>query len=522
MTVLSPFDEAIRDFANAQHLLRIKKLLVYACTQHWETDPDRLAQYNLHYLIETLIRLAPTVDQLKTYLSQVTQTLSKPAEYLLIANTIVQSLQRLYTGPISSAKSSGGNPQIYWQIAQTLEQETEHLRIRKLLVLICRNYWETDLDVLLTISVPDLLTELHQLTQSFDHLKAVVSSVVETTSKPLQYRAIAESIINACRSLYISFADTEVEIHTRARDDMQPLEDEDPMPSSPTYIIGLNSPSDQSDGTPQPETALMSNDSPTDEDGDEGSDHVPDDIDIRPIPVFNKSELYDLRLEVMKYTVPLLSKHLLFLAVYVPPGQASEEEQAAFANDPDAWATLKARDLDDLILAALKQYPTLSDLSMGLQLTVQSLTPERRYTPVADAIVQAVKTLIVKHGPPTSAIEPTYGDRHDTRDSQGENTLFASPSTVNFHEQAQGPQPDVIRINPPGSIRRRTFSEASTQATSSTDETAMLPEFSPSPTTSGRASYPDESQSLHSPDISEDETFFDISSFESSATHSEV
>lgn len=488
MTVLSPFDEAIRDFANAQHLLRIKKLLVYACTQHWEADPDQLAQYNLHYLIETLMRLAPTIEQLRVYLNQVTQTLSKSAEYLLIANTIVQTLQKLYAGPISSPLLNA-NPHVYWQIAQVLEQEAEHLRIRKLLVLVCRNYWETDPDRLLAISVPDLLTELHQLTQSFDHLKAVISSVVETTSKPIQYGAIANSITAACRSLYVSPSEDDTESLTHVEADV--------TPSNPTYIIGLISPLHD-------EAETQTNQLEADDDGE------PDVIDLetQPIPVFSKAEVYDLRLEIMKYTVPLLSKHLLFLAVYAPPGQSSEAEQAQFAEDPDAWMSLKTRDLDDLILASLKQYPTLQDLSAGLSLTIQALKSPQRYIPVSNAILRAVKMLMVKHRPTMPPAESSSHDRRSTQQTQGdEYTRHASPSTVNFQEnKSNTPQPEPIRINLPGMVGRQSFAQSSTRDRASSEETAMFPEFSPPSSSKDVFNHEDQATNVHVETIGQDET----------------
>jgi hypothetical protein len=37
LTVLLPFDEVAQGLAQEQNLIRIKKLLVYICTQVWET-----------------------------------------------------------------------------------------------------------------------------------------------------------------------------------------------------------------------------------------------------------------------------------------------------------------------------------------------------------------------------------------------------------------------------------------------------------------------------------------------------
>ena len=459
MTVLSPFDEVVRDFAEAQHLPRIKKLLVYACTQQWESDPDQLAKFNLHDLVESLMQIAPTLDQLSTYLQEVTQTLSKSAEYLLIANTVIRHFRKLYAGPVSSPNLNV-NPHVYWQIAQALENDSEHLRIRKLLVLICRNYWESDRERLLVISLPDLLAELHQLTQNFDHLKAVIDSVVQTTSKPYRYEAIADRIIDACQNLYVSQQPDNHEFDTS----------DDSLASGPTYITKAPSTSPKStelstesstesfDNSPTAiysPTALMDSDIDSDAEHDtpvvEHDTPVVIDPDTQLIPVFSKAELYDLRLEIMKYTVPLLSKHLLFLTVYTPPGQATEEEQAKFADDPDAWMNLKNRDLDDLIKASLKQYPTLRDLDAALHLTTQALGTSQRYMPVAHAIMRAVKTLTVKHQLPFPKAKSTTQisqDLQDKRVCNGEvRTCQLSSATIKFSEESAESQHQPIRIN---------------------------------------------------------------------------
>lgn len=480
MTALSPFDEVIRDFATAQHLPRIKKLLVYACTQQWQSDIDRLAQFNLHELVATLIQLAPTLDQLQSYLNQVTQTLSKPAEYLLIANTIVQHLRPLYVGPISSPDLQTSS-HLYWQMTQILEQEPEHLRIRKLLVLVCRNYWESDRDRLLAIDLPDLLMELHHLTQSLENLRAVITSVVQTTSKPVQYQAIADRIINACQSFYRPIGTDDIEL--RSIPESTAAHSTHIHPTDLTYHEPLNSschPGESSSGEGRGECGEgVDREFSTD-----GGDRR---LYAQPIPAFSRAELYDLRLEMMKYTVPLLAKHLLFLIVYTPPGQASEQEQAAFAADPDAWMSLKNHDLDDLIKASLKHYPTLDDLNTALLLTVRSLPTAQRYMPIATAIVRAVRTLMAKSTFARSELLKSTSQQtvRQGPDLEQEGTRQVFSSTVTFQEQSVQ-KPSSLLSSPPSSSFGHLTKESvgaiaptpSPQVTSpvsSSAETACLP-----------------------------------------------
>lgn len=433
MTVLSPFDEVIRDFAQAEYLPRIKKLLVYACSQHWESDPDRLARQNLHTLIETLMQIAPTLDQLKTYLDQVTQSLSKPAEYLLIANAIVQSLRKLYVGT-GSMPDLNSNPHLYWQVAQALEQDPDHLRMRKLLILLCRNHWELDTNRLLAESLPDLVYELHHLTQSMDNLQAVFNSIVQNTSKPAQYGAIASRIIAACEPLYGSQATSQTELRfpapgtassppsplssphgLQARGSTPPLPPRStPNAASPephrAPVTGINwTALDSASLESGQSSALESSASLADHSSAEAisdapsaeasSDPESSDSGTDAIPTFSQGELFDLRLEIMKYTVPLLAKQVLFLTLYAPVEHNSDEAVAEMATDAETWASLKNRDLDDLIEGTLKQYPTLSMLEEGLLRSARLSPDQQRSVPVASAIARAVKTLIAKHHP---------------------------------------------------------------------------------------------------------------------------
>jgi hypothetical protein len=486
MTALSIYDEVIRDFATAQHLTRIKKLLVYACTQRWESNTDRLAQFNLHDLIQTLMTLAPTLDQLQTYLHQVTQTLSKPAEYLLIANMIVQHLRPLYVGPISSPHLQA-NSHVYWQIAQTLEQETEHLRIRKLLVLVCRNYWEADRDRLLAIDLPELLMELHQLTQSLENLRAVIASVVQTTSKPVQYQAIADRIIDACQGFYPST--TSQETNLRSIDNstasnpthlqLNQLTQQELMSSSEhSSYPSFTASSGEQVGVSQP---AQDQDCHADGKGDRR-------LYAQPIPTFSRPELYDLRLEIMKYAVPLLAKHLLFLIVYTPPGHASEQEQAEFAVDPDAWMSLKNRDLDDLIEESLKHYPTLDDLNAALQLTVRSLPNSQRHMSVATAIVRAVRTLMTKstfaRPELLDATSQKTSHQHHGADVEGTRQVFASTETFQEKSESQSQPYSSISSQHVAGGKQGAIASSSSHAVpshpvassaSSSAETACLP-----------------------------------------------
>ena len=467
MTVLSPFDEVIRDFAQAKYLPRIKKLLVYACTHRWESNPERLAKLHLHNLIEKLMQIAPTLDQLSVYLNQVTQSLSKPAEYLLVANVIVQGLRKLYVGAASTSEFSC-DPHICRQVAQVLEQDSDHLRIRKLLILICRNHWELDTSRLLAANLPDLVSELHQLTQSEENLQAVFNSIVQNTSKPVQYGAIASRILDACQILYSAqqTSQTELRLPAPGMASSSPATATDNSAwaagsISPTRstlnaqssksnrapVTGLNAAaSDAASSAPEVSPAAgsvsQSERSPAGSASEVPpsgtfSDRTPSDSHAasNAIPAFSQGELFDLRLEIMKYTVPLLAKQVLFLTLYAPAEHGSEATVTEMAMNAETWSSLKKRDLDDLIERTLKQYPTLALLAEGLHRSARLSQNQQRTMPVASAIARAVKTLMTKHRP--SRLRDRSGDAADSLRSAEQTRQFASP-TVSFENDSDG------------------------------------------------------------------------------------
>jgi len=77
-------------------LLRIKKLLVCVCDDHWENDAERLEEIYVEDLVQKLYRTHATIDQLSISLFRAVKTLNKQAQYFLIAKAIVGQMRVLY------------------------------------------------------------------------------------------------------------------------------------------------------------------------------------------------------------------------------------------------------------------------------------------------------------------------------------------------------------------------------------------------------------------------------------------
>lgn len=368
---------------------RVKKLAFYVCRRIWETDQKKLDGLRLQDLIAELHQSMPTLERLTIATNGCVQTLSKQAEYALIANALISKLQRLYSvpnqTPVPVSSPSDPLPQpvqplapledapiakpvpsaepvlsaeplpsiepalstdasaLYVAIAQRLEPEPNLLRIKKLLFYVCHRQWESDATKLENLNLESLIQEVHQLTRTSAQLAAAFEAVVKTLNKQEEYREIAQTIVASLGRLY---------------PDNQEIE---PSPASPTVA------------TPQPQEleAIA----------------VPEEIrsPIKPEPPRSSQDaplsLFDFRLGIMKYANPLQAKILLFSALY---------EDFGFTNQD--WSALRRHDLDSLLRRLLGICKTYTDLEACL-FTAARRSPEPAQTvQTAEAIIKCLRS----------------------------------------------------------------------------------------------------------------------------------
>lgn len=90
------YQSIAQGLASDPDLLRFKKLLILACTNQWEFDREKLEQTSLLSLLQTLHSLAPSKTVLCSLLENLVKTLSKVAEYRLLADRLIEACQILY------------------------------------------------------------------------------------------------------------------------------------------------------------------------------------------------------------------------------------------------------------------------------------------------------------------------------------------------------------------------------------------------------------------------------------------
>lgn len=304
----------VRQLEQDVHALRIKKLLLYACKDWWESDSTRLSVISLESLVWEVQQTYPTLDQLRSRLNHLVGTLNKSAEYLQVAILIVTALAPLYESVVPIAAIANSAPEVKpHPVAQALERNANLSRIKKLLICVCRKYWEANPYVIEQIKLTELLDELVKLYPTIALVSEGLATVVKTLNKPIEYALIAETILQAVKPLYT----IQVE----------------PKPAQPEEN--------------RQEEAI---------------------------------DLFDARLEIMKYANPLRAKILLFSLAYYRFEFRSQD-----------WSNIKLYSLDGLLRTVLSQTILVDELHHKLRNIAQQLNEPDAYTEAANVIIKALK-----------------------------------------------------------------------------------------------------------------------------------
>lgn len=347
-------EQVTQALAQDQNLFRIKKLLLFACTQVWENDLQRLEQSDLQELLQQLLTIAPTREQLQIRLCTVTRSLNKPAEYSRIANGIVSQLNQLYLS--QATHLNGAYPHDYERVIQCLSCDSEPIRAKKLLLLASRNSWETDSERLHQISLLELVREVHSQMPTLESLRATLENLALTLSKPTEYSAIGDRIILAFQPLYFAQSSSPA----LSRLETQAVATAPPISAGVTGNSAAEAKTNL-DSVVQPIQAAASG--------------------YRYMRQRDLSDLFDLRLELMGSN-PFKVKILLFSVLHEVLQTTAEQEQM-----------LRNYELDDLLRVLLQTHRLLNELESKLFSTVRLLPDPTEYYPVAQAVLEATRSL---------------------------------------------------------------------------------------------------------------------------------
>lgn len=352
-------------------------------------------------------------------------------------------------------------------VVQDLEQNENLIRIKKLLVCVCKNTWETDHSKLANLSLQDLVQELLNFAPTLIQLKLVLGSIVKTLNKQVEYTLISNIIIHKIGKLYPDYQEPgsaivsqeiirnlenheyairikklllcacrniwETDLDQLNRLDLKILIQElFEIASSPEQLrVALDSivktlnkqaeyvlvaqviidqlgnlyPTVQEQVRQEQTQIIVKQPEPASQAQTEPTQKFNSPQATEDCNIRREYDPFDLRLEIMKYTNPLRAKILLFSTLYTP-----------FSLSEDDWLRLKSSSLDDLLQKLFHACSSLTQLKSRLYSTARNLEDAEQSAQAAGAIVQCIKPFYSVISEDENLIQPpTRSSAEETR-----------------------------------------------------------------------------------------------------------
>ncbi len=366
-----------RQLAQDEQATRIYKLLTYVSEGAWVGDISSPNEAMIHRVLSQLLEQFPDLTLLRSYFHTSINTLSKPAEYSQIADTILEAifLDRGGEDPTTTFLRvvSPPNPQVHPQttlystIAAKLPQLPNQIRLKKLALCAARSIWEGDVAKLEAMSWVDLTKMIHQRHATHQELKKGLQQVVSQLSKPIEYNVLAETLIDNLQALY------QVPIVQVPTNTAQ-------LNPTPSLTSNLNS----SKTSSKTESLVNFNEIRRDTHGPMPADIIPpsswsDGTGISMVESID-SVVFDLHFDIMKLANPLRLKHLLLILVNgIEPEDAIE------------GMTLRQQSMIPLLATAFRLHRKPEILAIKLREIARKLPDTDEYETTIEAMMRAFK-----------------------------------------------------------------------------------------------------------------------------------
>ncbi|AFY68607.1 putative adenylate/guanylate cyclase [Thalassoporum mexicanum PCC 7367] len=394
------FDEIVANLEQSSDLLRIKRLILFACMNKWETSQEKLDKLSLKGLIAELIEITQTTEKLKELLSSIVHGTSKPDLYAQVADSIISEVGWLYAGFQASAQSqpalipqasilqtSGSSDRVatpilersaYNQLAESLMVSDKTNRIKKIIYYLSRGTWENNINSLDIESLGALLQELHRLNPTLESLELALSEIIKLISKPREYTAAASTLVRILHPLYDP-PGTEKNANTNTNTNAFTGQNE-VVPFIVNAPAGADSTQGDQEYANQPNPELES---------PEAAEHFDPHFD-REVAIAQMA-LFDLRLTIIKYVTPLRAKLLCFYALYENYGNNAQNNQDL--------NQVRNYEFDDLLRELISKYEDLENLNQKLLATASQFEDTDQYTQAAQVLISALKPIYQELNP---------------------------------------------------------------------------------------------------------------------------
>lgn len=364
----NPLEQALQTLGDHADHLRIKKLIFGTCQNLWENDTTVLDQFSLNHLIESLIQRNPSIEQCRASLYRIVATLNHKEVYSDVAEVILQSITPLYVERVANPQSA--QPQEpkeviediadeakdrYQRVADELDHDAQIIRVKKVLYCLCHKVWETDIQKIEQADTAILVKQLYQLTPSPNDLKFRLRHLLHHLNRKAKYTKIVNTIFKAFHPLY----STRTELIPMSTPGLTNANDTD----SPETCFG-----DLPVGIHPENTVAFS----------AKSLEGPAMGDIARVK--DRADLFELRLDIIKYCNPLRAKILLHSTLYSPFTGSSQE-----------WSLLRSKTLEDFLREVFNYCTSFQDLESKLSIIVHCLEDSDDNEPVVTAILKAIR-----------------------------------------------------------------------------------------------------------------------------------
>jgi hypothetical protein len=323
------------------------------------------------------------------------------------------------------------------EVARELEQNPNVIRIKRLILYVCNQTWENDLNKLASLDLTELIKDLWVKSLKLEDIEIALNRLVSKVNKKSEYSEIAQQIIEQIGRLY-----------AEPEDSTEILPGGTVFSPEQTYLYGTQM--TQFDGFSAPVSFKPSRD---------------------------PGDLFDVRQKILQRTNPFKAKIVL---------QSALDADFSF-NDRD-WSSLKNQDLEALLRQIFQVCKTVSELESTLEKIANTRVNNLEGAgQVVSVIIQALTPCYEKQlplSPPsepvsTQSASPTPVVSEETSYFKlGEITMIAAPNAYQNNEYI-----DRNILHPPGqtpsiySIKTEDESQDTTNDTTSNLSDPPLPSY---------------------------------------------
>jgi hypothetical protein len=224
MKTLSLFQDVAQALQRDASSNRLKKLILFTCTNVWPTDSQQIEEADIESLLEQLYHQNPTLEDLQSRLAQVIQRISKRTEYSLVAQTLLSQVERLYEleapdvpVPAVQPPKPKERPSAAWAQLEKLDFDPYKIRLdlmaqtnplRAKIVLYTALYSRPDLteqglSLLKRHSLDELLRELWDKAATPEEIEGKLRAAAKTLDGMDQASQAAGALIQTLKPLFV-------------------------------------------------------------------------------------------------------------------------------------------------------------------------------------------------------------------------------------------------------------------------------------------------------------------------------